>query len=127
MLKPSLVKPITTPSELKVYIDTCKAYILESNEPLQENIVINNLWNIKQSVSKDVLGLLEDDIVLITTFECAVCSAQSQKKNVVCVNPFTRAQFALLCDTCNKVVARNRYPQRICDLLTQNQADTSDT
>ena len=99
---------ITTPSQLRTYLDKCQAWLVEQPEVVSDVKVTTMGWPVQNAHMRSTLGLCEDEIACITTFTCAICSDTKRDAHTICANPFARAQFALVCSTCIREDANQR-------------------
>lgn len=99
---------ITTPSQIRTYIDSCKDWLLappstdaEDDEMPRHTAPINLP---KQRIGN--IGVAREDIHADHTFECFVCGASSSVADgrIVNANPFTRSQSMLACTGCTEAM-----------------------
>ena len=93
---------------VRKYLDLCKDWLISNDQTTESNYQFCNI-KIKQIPFYDgnTLGLNEIDLRCIETFACIICkkksSLQTDGKHII-ANPFTRAQFTLMCGNCtNKI------------------------
>lgn len=102
-------EPIVTPSHVRSHIENCKEWLLSSYTPDDEQAfeedhdVFSQTIRVSSSIqSMSNIGVLQNRIHSENAFDCFLC----KKKVNVCdgrvinANPFTRAHFMMLCQTC---------------------------
>jgi len=93
----------STNINIKKYIELCKEWLVVPDNAVT---VIPQFCNVLPDYASDpctnTLGLSEPDIRTISSFECFICSKLTAKKDgkSIVANPFTRAQFMLVCNEC---------------------------
>ena len=104
---------LPTSAHTRRYIDTCKEWLLTPITNVPKSVQICNIKPGNEDVflsAKDCIGLYELDIDILTRMECYVCSTMISSENCkkVVANPFTRAQFMIMCADCDmKVQAKS--------------------
>jgi hypothetical protein len=99
-------KPPTTNGvmQLRKYIDQCSDWMVEPvNTSDNSAIPVLASSHLLGSTDCDNIGLVEGELQHSKRFRCFTCDAQvclGERGRVVVANPFTRAQFMLLCDSC---------------------------
>ena len=87
------------------YIGICEQWLIE-HEPTPNNT--RSFINVTPELTNysTCIGMYETDIRHINKFKCAICETYSDMNNGKCVvaNPFTRAQYMVLCADCNNVI-----------------------
>ncbi len=96
----AMASAVQTPSQLRNYLDICKAWLVEASEPSPETKLETIGWSIRPSKTTQTLGLLEEDVALVDLFHCAICDTERRDVHTICSNPFARAQFSLVCSDC---------------------------
>lgn len=96
---------ITTPSQIRTYIESCKDWLLAPPEnDADDEVELSRqpapIVLTKQKIGN--IGIARDDIHADHTFECFVCSASCTVSGgrIINANPFTRSQSMLACNSC---------------------------
>lgn len=103
------MKTISTPSQLKQYLDLCKEWILANDETQPEVTFFTSGWpQPSNKQAKQIgLGLLEEEVNSRSLSDCVFCGVLCTAENRVTAvaNPFTRAQYMVCCASC--VISHN--------------------
>ena len=98
--------PVTTPSQLRSYIESCKEWILafDPNDSGEEVEVAGSqpIDAPVQSQKMASIGVTREDIHRENVFDCFICAENCAviDSHVATANPFTRAQVVMLCKKC---------------------------
>ena len=94
--------PPTTVIQIRKYLDACQAWFIQIDEDEEPTALIyNQPWKFDTHHVDDTLGLLEEDVKLMKTANCALCKIHcGDAWKVGIANPFTHAQFMVLCTKC---------------------------
>jgi len=97
--------PSTNPSIIRKYMDACEQFLLEHPPVNKEEIKMFANCDIKKNIidNKKSLAILESDLHYIGESSCYTCKTivDCKDENIITANPFTRAQFVILCKTCS--------------------------
>lgn len=92
---------------VRKYLDLCQSWLIapqETNSNTQEFFNKKIVCNTSQ---KAYIGMCEADLRNVVTFKCTICKTDTSMledgKSIV-ANPFTRAQFMLLCHDCHNQI-----------------------
>lgn len=103
----SFTGDLTNSTNIRKYLDLCKEWLITHDE---KNNTVTKFYNVGSGTAKapsdTIFGLDELAIRNSSNFSCAVCKecfAIDDGKSVV-ANPFTRAQYMLVCNTCNSFI-----------------------
>lgn len=98
---------LTTPSQIRTYMDVCKDCILsiddtESREDAEAEVSTQNLPAPFTPAHTDNLGCSRVEIVKVNHFRCFICEKDDIVANgkLESANPFTRAYCVLTCSSC---------------------------
>lgn len=96
---------ITTPSQIRTYIDSCKDWLLtQSKEEHKDDEDVPTQSTPTPLVGQKIgnLGIVREHIYAQNVFDCFLCNASTEVRHgrVVNANPFTRSQSMLLCTDC---------------------------
>ena len=97
---------MSNPSTVRKYFDVCQTWWVNA-EGMPSVSSSPTFRCAQQSIThtrEHVMGLHESEIFNATEFKCGICSEQSNVHmdgKCVTANPFTRAQFILLCHVCH--------------------------
>lgn len=84
------------------YLNMCEQWLIK-NEGASKNP--HSFVNVTPELTNysTCIGMYETDIRHINKFKCAICDSYSDMNSGKCVvaNPFTRAQYMVLCHDCN--------------------------
>lgn len=97
------VEHLTTPSHKRLYLESCKNWLLAMPEDAVETEVKRQEVPIAiESQHSENIGLVKEHIHFGNRFSCFVCGNEGNVKDgrVVNANPFARAQCMLVCTTC---------------------------
>ena len=100
---------INTSSNIRKYLDLCKEWYISHDNDLHVAPQFCNIApNFENNLNK--LGLYDTELRNITSFSCYICKEEhdDSDKKILTANPFTRAQYVLLCTNCNQNVTSNR-------------------
>lgn len=91
---------------MKVYIETCKDWLLalsEDDEEEEEDIPTQVIPFSKRVVYSDNIGLLREQVFENNMFSCFICKTENvvAQGRIVVANPFTISQCMLLCKSCD--------------------------
>lgn len=95
---------ITTPSQIRSYIDSCKDWLLAppDTDVEDDEIPKQSLPTLLPKQKIGNIGITRDDIHLDHTFDCFICEASCSVSDgrIINANPFTRSQSMLACAAC---------------------------
>ena len=97
------VETITTPSQTRAYIDSCKEWLLAMpNDDDDTDVTPQEPPTLVAAGEHHNNGLLREGIHECNVFKCFICKdvCSVTKGRVVIANPFTRAQCLLFCSEC---------------------------
>ena len=102
---------VTTPSHKRAYIESCKDWLLSISATDDTHDTHDDEVDVgKQSLPVQTapqfctnIGLMGEHIYTENEFECFICKTVSNVSDgkIISANPFTRAQYMLLCASCN--------------------------
>lgn len=93
-----------TASSIRKYLDLCQNWL---TEPKDKSDVKHQFCNKKIELSYSVgthIGMYESEVNNVSDFFCTICKKESnmqEEGKTMISNPFTRAQFMLLCNECH--------------------------
>ena len=92
-------------ASIRKYLESCQNWLIASHDK-RETVHHNfcNKINDLSEIQETYIGMYETDMRNVTSFICTVCKSHSNLLNdgkSIVANPFTRAQFMLLCDKCH--------------------------
>lgn len=103
-----IVSNLSNSTAVRKYLELCKDWLISNDQSAESTYQFCNI-KLKDIPCYDgnYLGLNENDLRCIEMFTCRICKRQSNLqtdgKHII-ANPFTRAQFTLLCGNCtNKI------------------------
>ena len=98
------VDAVTTPSQARAYIDSCKEWLLAAPVDEEDEIDIHpqEIPVAQEPSRQNNNGLLREHIHEHNVFECFLCATECRVADgrVVTANPFTRSQCILFCTRC---------------------------
>lgn len=92
-------------ASIRKYLEACQNWLITPHDKkeTEQNHFCNKMIDCPH-IQETYIGMYETDMRNVTTFSCTVCKSTSNYlddgKSIV-ANPFTRAQFMLLCDQCH--------------------------
>ena len=94
------------PSQLRKYMDACEQYLISSTDEgvLKPFTCISTpLVKMKITNMEGSIGLMDSKLHCIGEAPCYTCGKHisCREENIICANPFTVAQFMILCKECN--------------------------
>ncbi len=94
---------LTNAANKRKYLDLCKDWLV-SNEIVPTTSVhfynVNNTFDIKND---STIGMYDTEVRYVERVDCQLCSNELNLKlngKVVVANPFSRAQFMIVCENC---------------------------
>ena len=98
---------LTTPSHKRAYIESCKDWLLAMPvvEGEHEDEIDVGKQPLPVQLSAQVsenIGLMREHIYNENLFKCFICKQENNVADgkIINANPFTRAQYMLLCSSC---------------------------
>ena len=96
---------ITTPSQMKHYIEACKDWLLalsDAENDDEEEFPTQPLPFITEEIQSDNIGLIREQIYETNVFSCFLCKRKEtvSQGRIVVANPFTISQCMLVCNSC---------------------------
>tara|TARA_B100001063_G_C16632586_1_gene486608 strand:+ start:320 stop:736 length:417 start_codon:yes stop_codon:yes gene_type:complete len=94
---------LTTPSQKRLYMESCKNWLLAVPEDAVEIEVKRQEMPIAiESQRSENIGVVKEQIHLGNRFSCFVCGKEDavQDGRVLNANPFARAQCMIVCTNC---------------------------
>ena len=95
----------------KKYLELCKNYMIANPDVETESKQFLNSTPIIPHTVEAKFGMNDNDIRDIREFTCSICknvsSIESDGKKII-ANPFTRAQYMLVCFECNQTISACR-------------------
>ena len=94
----------------KKYLELCKNYMIAASDTEIESKQFFNSAPVIPYTVQAKFGMTDDDIKYIEKFTCSICKAESSIEfgKKITLNPFTRAQFTLVCADCNQSISSCR-------------------
>lgn len=92
-------------ASIRKYLDLCQNWLVTPPEKIDfgQSQFCNKRSDI-MCTQETYIGMYETDMRNVTKFKCTICKQESDMssdgKSIV-ANPFTRAQYMLLCNDCN--------------------------
>ena len=101
---------MNTSSHIRKYMDLCKEWYISNDNEVNMTPQFCNIAQKFDNSVKNRLGLHDTELRNITSFMCYICKQEynDSDKKTLTANPFTRAQYVLLCTNCNQQVSSNR-------------------
>ena len=94
----------TTTIQIRKYLEACQDWLMQTDE--EETCIefmYNHPWKFNDHTTKETLGLLEDEIQTIKKAKCCICNTTTEDWKISTGNPFTHAQFMILCSKCHSL------------------------
>lgn len=95
---------LTTPSQKRLYIESCKDWLLAipDNAVDESEVTRQDAPAFVQPQRSENIGMVKEHIHMNNTFTCFVCDARGDVKDgcIINANPFARAQCMLVCADC---------------------------
>lgn len=95
----------TTAIQVRKYIDSCLEFLVKipDDDDDANDVIYNHPWKFDTSERYDTLGLFEQDVRMLSHASCSICKCMKDDGNwkVGIANPFTHAQFMILCHKCH--------------------------
>lgn len=96
-----LGQAVQTPSQLRSYLEDCKKWLIEPCDETEVDVNVRPMgWSLKRAQNTTALGIVEEEVLTDESFVCALCDVAQKSGHTICANPFTRAQYARVCDAC---------------------------
>lgn len=101
---------MNTSSNIRKYLDLCKEWFIAYDNNVHAEPQFCNIAPTFENNLKNKLGLYDTELRNINYFTCYICNQDhdNSDKKILTANPFTRAQYVLLCTNCNQNVTSNR-------------------
>jgi hypothetical protein len=90
--------------QCRKFLDACQDWLMQNEDEVEHDSqhLLNQPWKFSQIHITETLGLLEDEVRLVQTANCGLCKKNCMENWKVGIgNPFTHAQFVLLCTDCH--------------------------
>jgi len=97
-------------SSIRKYLDYCKEWYLFHDNEVSVATQFCNIAPKLDHKSINRLGLHDTELRNINSFICYMCKEEHDEinKKTLMANPFTRAQYVLVCVNCNHNIHANR-------------------
>jgi len=86
------------------YLDACLQWLLAATDDTEQGDLTmhNHPWSFDDIPQKETLGLFDDRVRLLKSASCCLCNTtQVDTWKVGIANPFTHAQYMILCSQCS--------------------------
>ena len=99
-------------SSIRKYLELCQNWLVAPQEKnaIPEHVFCNKRIDMQEN-HKTYIGMYESDVRNCRIFRCTICKTESKMKEngkSLVSNPFTRAQFMLLCENCHHEISSFR-------------------
>ena len=95
---------LSTSTNIRKYLELCKQWLVENDmENNSQPVPFSNIPPDPYPIEEPCIGMHEIELRHGSEFECVICKTPSNLKEdgkVMVANPFTRAQFMPICNTC---------------------------
>ena len=93
------------PSLLRKYMYACEQFLISFTEEQEKTYTYTPLPIVKMKIEdrEKSIGIVEEKLHYIDSIACYVCGKlqECKEENIISANPFTRAQFMIICKECN--------------------------
>ena len=96
-------------SSIRKYLDICKDWLVAHEDITEPSRKFCNMPQIFDDHASTFIGMTENEVRNVTIFKCSICSTESNlmsEGKSITANPFSRAQFMIICNECNSVMNR---------------------
>ena len=92
-----------TTIQIRKYLEACQNWLMQTQEEetCSNECMYNHPWKFNDHTTKQTLGLLENEIQTIKKASCSICETVTEDWKISVGNPFTHAQFMILCPKCH--------------------------
>ena len=90
-------------SSIRKYLDACKDWLVSHEDVVDTPRIYCNMLQKFDEIAPTYIGMMETEVRNVTFFKCSICSRDTNLNSegkTITANPFTRAQFMLVCNDC---------------------------
>lgn len=101
---------LSSSTSIRKYLDLCRDWYISNDNEIESVPQYCNISPNLNAVRETSLGLFDTDIRNVNEFNCYSCSSfvSGENAKIALANPFTRAQFMILCAECSIKINSHR-------------------